>query len=153
MKKVTIFLMAVALALTLLGCAASQVQKATTPEQSSVPTSAPTTAAPTTAAPTTTPTTVPPTSSGWEILVIVLEKDGFDMALEKFYEDEENEYKFAAIMSPWVTVYYRNGTTENIVDAINAGRATLADLTRFGFSYYVVSKKDGSMSTVWGAQN
>ena len=34
---------------------------------------------------------------------------------KKFYEDEENEYKFGAIMSPWIIVYYSNGTTENIV--------------------------------------
>ena len=146
MKKITIFLFALAL---VLGCAASQAQKATMPTQSSVPTSAPTTAAPTT-----TPTTVPSTTSGWEILTIALNKEpGFDMALEKFYEDEENEYKFGAIMSPYIIVCYSNGTTENIVDALKAGRATLADLPRFGFGYYVVSEKDGSMSTVWGAQN
>lgn len=146
MKKIMIFLMAVALALALLGCAASQIQKATAPAQSSVPTSAPTTAAPTTAAPTTTPTTVPPTTSGWEILKIVREREFFDMALEKFYEDEENEYRFPAIMSPWIIVHYSNGTNENIVDALNAGRATLADLTRFGFSYYTDPKNNEPLS-------
>lgn len=117
------------------------------PVSTATPTAPNNTTAPTTAVPpTTTPTTVPPTTSGWEILKIVREREFFDMALEKFYEDEENEYRFPAIMSPWIIVHYSNGTTENIVDALKAGRATLADLTRFGFSYYTDPKNNEPLS-------
>ena len=101
-----------------------------------------------TTTPQTVPPTIPPTSpqttSGWEIALIgVVGGNGADLGMEKFYEDEYNEY-----ISPWwtgadVTVRYYNGTTENIVDALNAGRATLNDLTRFGFTYYTRPKNNG----------
>lgn len=63
-----------------------------------------------------------------------------DTAFEKFYEDQKNEYYFNVIKSQYITVTYNNGTTEDIVTAINAGRATLKDLDEFGIKYYTKQK-------------
>ncbi len=65
-------------------------------------------------------------------------KDGefaYDDALEKFFEDEVNEYFFSGIYSQYVIVHYADGTSEDIVSALNSGRATIADLDRFGVRY------------------
>ncbi len=61
---------------------------------------------------------------------------------EPFYEDEQYAYVFPAIMSYDCTVYYSDGSSENIVDALKAGRATPADLDRFDIHYftYPISK-------------
>ena len=55
---------------------------------------------------------------------------------EPFYEDEQYVYIFPAIMSYDCTVYYSDGSSENIVDALKAGRATPADLDRFDILYF-----------------
>ena len=70
-------------------------------------------------------------------------KDGnfaYDTAMEKFFEDESNEYFFSGIYSQFVIVHYADGTQEDIVTALNSGRATLADLDRFGIRYWAESK-------------
>ena len=64
-----------------------------------------------------------------------------DDALEKFYEDESNEYYFSAIKSQYVIVIYNDSTSEDIVTALNAGRVTIADLDEFGIEYYIVPKQ------------
>lgn len=61
----------------------------------------------------------------------------YDMALEKFFEDGENEYYFSGIYSHYVIVHYADGSQEGIVTALNAGRATIADLDRFEVDYMV----------------
>ena len=134
MRKLVIFLVIVALMLGIGGC--SLVQPSVTTTVPSTTTQTPTT---TTQTPTTTTTQVS-TTSGWEIVRIVLTTDGFDMALEPFYSDEENTYQFPAVMSPYMVVHYSNGTEEKIRDAISAGRVTLADLDRFGIQYYTTPK-------------
>lgn len=65
-----------------------------------------------------------------------------DTAFEKFYEDQKNEYYFNVIKSQYITVTYNNGDTENIVAAINSGRATLKDLDEFDIKYYAQAKTD-----------
>ena len=134
MRKLVIFLVIVALMLGIGGC--SLVQPSVTTTVPSTTTQTPTN---TTQTPTTTTTQVS-TTSGWEIVRIVLTTDGFDMALEPFYSDEENTYQFPAVMSPYMVVHYSNGTEEKIRDAISAGRVTLADLDRFGIQYYTTPK-------------
>ena len=62
-------------------------------------------------------------------------------AVEKFYEDEMLEYCFSAIKSDYIMVTYNNGDSEDIVAALNAGRATIADLDRFGIDYFTRPKK------------
>ena len=64
-----------------------------------------------------------------------------DDALEKFYEDESNEYYFSAIKSHYVIVTYNDGTLEDIVTALYAGRVTIADLDKFGIEYYINPKQ------------
>jgi hypothetical protein len=78
---------------------------------------------------------VPPTTSGWEIVMIGSTREGYDLAIEKFVVDGKHICYFPAIMSPYIYVLYRNGTSENIKDAISAGRATVTDLARFGVPY------------------
>lgn len=65
-----------------------------------------------------------------------------DTAFEKFYEDQKNKYYFNVIKSQYITVTYNNGDKENIVAAINSGRATLKDLDNFGIKYYAQAKTD-----------
>lgn len=70
-------------------------------------------------------------------------KDGnltYDAAMEKFYEDERNEYFFGGIYSQYVIVHYDDGTTEDISTALQNGRTTLADLDRFGIRYWTEPK-------------
>ncbi len=62
-------------------------------------------------------------------------------ALEKFYEDEKNEYYFGAIKSQYVKVTYKDGNTELVVDALNAGRIRIEDLDKFDIDYYTKAKK------------
>ena len=57
-------------------------------------------------------------------------------AEELFYEDETTEYYFNVIKSHYVLVTYDNGNSEDIVTALNAGRAAISDLDRFGIGYF-----------------
>ena len=57
-------------------------------------------------------------------------------AEELFYEDETNRYYFNVIKSHYIMVVYNNGNSEDIVTALNAGRATIADLDKFGIEYH-----------------
>lgn len=61
-------------------------------------------------------------------------------AVEKFYEDENNWYCFGAIKSHCIIVTYKDGSSEDIVTALNAGRATIADLDKFGIEYQIEQK-------------
>ena len=59
----------------------------------------------------------------------------FAQAEEPFWEDDINVYSFSCIKSQYVTVYYDDGTEENVKSALQAGWITMADLDRFGISY------------------
>ena len=63
-----------------------------------------------------------------------------DTALEKFYEDESNEYYFSVIKSQYVVVTYNDGSSEDIVTALNADRITMADLNKFNIEYRIEPK-------------
>ena len=62
-------------------------------------------------------------------------------AEELFYEDETNRYYFNVIKSHYIMVTYNNGNSEDIVTALNAGRATIADLDEFGIEYHTEPKQ------------
>ena len=62
-------------------------------------------------------------------------------AEELFYEDETNRYYFNVIKSHYIEVTYNNGNSEDIVTALNAGRATIADLDEFGIEYHTEPKQ------------
>lgn len=125
MKKLTASLLVFIFLLSVAGCAVTTPRSTTAPSQSSAPTTTPTT----------TPPTAPPTTSGWEIVMIGSTREGYDLAVEELVVDGKYICSFPAIMSPYIYVLYRNGTSENIKDAISAGRATVTDLARFGVPY------------------
>ena len=62
-------------------------------------------------------------------------------AEELFYEDEATKYYFNVIKSQYIMVTYNNANSEDIVTALNAGRATIADLDKFGIEYHTEPKQ------------
>ena len=62
-------------------------------------------------------------------------------AEELFYEDETTKYYFNVIKSQYIVVTYNNANSEDIVTALNAGRATIADLDEFGIEYHTEPKQ------------
>ena len=64
----------------------------------------------------------------------------FAMALEPFWEDDANVYSFPCIKSQFVTVYYDDGTEENVVSALQAEWVTMDDLDTFGILYLTEPK-------------
>ncbi len=64
-----------------------------------------------------------------------------DTALERFYEDDRYEYYFGVIKSQYISVTYTDGSTENILSAMDVGRVKIADLDRFDIEYYTKAKK------------
>ena len=63
-----------------------------------------------------------------------------DTALEKFYEDEKNEYYFGAIKSQYVFVTYKDGSVEKVINALSDGHMKITDLNKFGIEYYTKAK-------------
>ena len=62
-------------------------------------------------------------------------------ALDEFFEDDNFIYAFSATpMSEYVIVEYSDGTTQNVKEAFADGNITLADLDKFGITYYKMSK-------------
>ena len=71
------------------------------------------------------------------------ELDGLptDQAEEVFYTDDEYVYTFPSIRSEYVIVYYKDGTSQPIKDAITDGKLQIEDLKHFGIFYYSSPKK------------
>lgn len=65
---------------------------------------------------------------------------GYDTAEEKIYTDENNEYFLGGLYGQHIIVHYTDGTQEDIVTALNAGRATITDLDKFGIRYWAEPK-------------
>jgi len=63
-----------------------------------------------------------------------------DEVVEKFYEDETNEYYFSCIKSHYIMVLDSTGRTVDIVTALNEGLITIADLDYYGVEYYAEPK-------------
>lgn len=64
----------------------------------------------------------------------------FATALEPIWEDDANIYSFSCIKSHYVTVYYDDGTEEDVKTALQAGWVTMDDLDRFGIGYITEPK-------------
>ena len=64
----------------------------------------------------------------------------FATALEPIWEDETNVYSFSYIKSHYVTVYYDNGSQEDVKTALEAGRIIMDDLDTFGIGYITEPK-------------
>ena len=61
-------------------------------------------------------------------------------AEEVFFEDDLNRYIFPNIISHHVIVTYSDGSSEPIIEALESGRACLADLDRFEIEYFTEEK-------------
>ena len=61
-------------------------------------------------------------------------------AEELFFEDDEYEYYFSVIKSHYVIVTYNDSNSEDIISALNSGRATIADLDEFDIEYTIKPK-------------
>lgn len=80
------------------------------------------------------------TENAKQVVDIVLDGDGFDDALENFYEDDEYIYQFGCLMSDAITVYYSDGTTQNVKEALADGNIVITDLNKFGITYTRIPK-------------
>ena len=56
-------------------------------------------------------------------------------ALEKFWEDETNEYYFECIKSQYIIVMDSTGRTVDVVTALNEGLITIETLDNYGIKY------------------
>lgn len=77
-----------------------------------------------------------------ELTIVSIEQTGHSSlcVTEYFYEDAENKYYFPYPDSSVTIVTYSNGSSEPIIPALEAGRATIADLDRFEIQYFVDPK-------------
>lgn len=89
------------------------------------------------------------TEMGWGITKITDEKsniqsivdhsadDGvsYATALELFYSDNEYDYYFPNIISQYIIVKYKDGTGENVKDALANNNIKIADLDDFNINY------------------
>ena len=64
----------------------------------------------------------------------------FATALEPIWEDDANVYSFPCIKSQFVTVYYDDGTEEDVKTALQSGWVTMEDLDTFGILYLTEPK-------------
>ncbi len=80
------------------------------------------------------------TENAKQVVDIVPDGDGFDAALDNFYEDDEYIYQFGCLMSDAITVYYSDGTTQNVKEALADGNIVITDLNKFGITYTRIPK-------------
>lgn len=71
-----------------------------------------------------------------------LEMEGVDFPCveELFYEDENHAYFFGYPISPYVTVYYTDGSEENVKDALEKGHMQISELDRWSIRYFAEAK-------------
>lgn len=56
--------------------------------------------------------------------------------LQKFYEDENNEYYFGCEKSDLIIVKYKGGSSESVSDAFKNNHIHISDLDLYNISYY-----------------
>ena len=72
-----------------------------------------------------------------------------DDAIEIFFEDDRYVYSFPAVISQYIKVYYKGGTSECVKDALESGRISITALDWFGISYIKTKKApDLTLSTL-----
>jgi hypothetical protein len=69
-------------------------------------------------------------------LLIVNESEGYFTldSFEEFYRDETYIYYFSDGM--YVVVYYPDGTSQGVTEALKDGKIKVTDLKKFGIKYY-----------------
>ena len=133
MKKLTALVLSVVCMLGLIGCSNTSNEK-------------PTDTIETTALTTTTNTTVEQTENTDEIpggtvhIVDIWDQTTREQllcasALEKFWEDETNEYYFSCIKSHYIMVMDSTGRTVDVVTALEEGLITIETLDSYGIKY------------------
>ena len=81
---------------------------------------------------------------------IVFEGFGWDDSTEVFYIDENYRYQFdGAGLSYATNVYYKDGTSENVKDALESGRIFITALEWHGTLYSKVQKRNLNMETLY----
>jgi len=70
----------------------------------------------------------------------ITEQIGCDTALEKFWEDEANEYYFGCIKSRYVMVMDSTGRTVDVVTALKEGLITVETLDHYSIKYITEPK-------------
>ncbi len=59
------------------------------------------------------------------------------LALEEIYSDENNTYYLPCVKSSKIIVTYKDGTKENIKDALTKGNIAITDLNKFNIKYLI----------------
>ena len=136
MKRLFAYLLILVMLLALVGCNNTPTPKETTPEQTPTNGTTPEVTTPET----TTPPEKQPDNQLKEIYNIV-DRSGLQDTppadfLECFYTDATFQYLFNTFKSSYVMVYYKDGTSENVKAALEAGHITIADLKKFDIWYY-----------------
>lgn len=70
-----------------------------------------------------------------ENIIYHSDRGGEPDAEEVFYVDEEYAYTFPSIRSEYVIVYYKDGTSQPIKEALAEGKLKIEDLNHFGINY------------------
>ena len=81
---------------------------------------------------------------------IVFEGYGWNDSTEIIYADENYIYEFGVQLSYATNVYYKDGTSEKVKDALKSGRILITALEWHGMPYaYKVQKKNLTMETLY----
>ena len=75
-----------------------------------------------------------------KVTYILTPEQVIDAIPEVFYEDDEYRYEFPITQSILVIVYYSDGTTQNLPEALESGNITIEDLGRFSIPYARIPK-------------
>ena len=144
MKKIIALLLALFCVLGLVGCSKADKENEATPQTGNVESTIATENNENTSTETTEDLSEIP--GGTRFIIEIRDRAKEEQlvcaeAEELFYEDETNRYFFNVIKSHYIMVTYNNGNSEDIVTALSAGRATIADLDEFGIEYHTEPKQ------------
>ena len=144
MKKIIALLLALFCVLGLVGCSKADKENEATPQTGNVESTIATENNENTSTETTEDLSEIP--GGTRFIIEIRDRTEYEPlecaeATELFYEDETTYYWFNVIKSHYIMVTYNNGNSEDIVTALNAGRATIADLDKFDIEYHTEPKQ------------
>ena len=144
MKKIIALLLALFCVLGLVGCSKADKENEATPQTGNVESTIATENNENTSTETTEDLSEIP--GGTRFIVEIRDRTEYEPlecaeATVLFYEDETTYYWFNVIKSHYIMVTYNNGNSEDIVTALNAGRATIADLDEFDIEYHTEPKQ------------
>ena len=144
MKKIIALLLVLFCVLGLVGCSKADKENKATPQTGNVESTIATENNENTSTETTEDLSEIP--GGTRFIIEIRDRTEYEPlecaeATELFYEDETTYYWFNVIKSHYIMVTYNNGNSEDIVTALNARRATIADLDEFDIEYHTEPKQ------------